>query len=228
MARRLGFLAIWCEIGNDDLMDYRAWLTQEHIADRIRLPGFLSMRLFASPQDECAHFFLYLTESVDVLKGAGYRAVLDNPSPWTRRIMPRFGPFDRALGEQALKLGSGFGSHVLVSRIRTGSAPATPAALQPALRGLLDIRDVVAARWLVTDRAVTGAASQEKTMRSSVGHEGRFDALLVVEATSESGAAAAQVALEPALRTGLGDLESWDSSVRRVVYAQAPHDGDAS
>ena len=39
-----GFLGIWCEIGEEDLHDYRNWITREHIADRIFSPGFLGVR----------------------------------------------------------------------------------------------------------------------------------------------------------------------------------------
>jgi hypothetical protein len=227
MTRRHGFLAIWCEIGADDLDDYRAWLTREHIADRIFLPGFLGMRLFASPGNECAHFFLYLAEGLHVFSGEGYRKVLDSPSPWTKRLMPRFGAFDRAIGEQAIKIGLGFGSHVAVARVRTDAGGGQTAATHARLRAFLDIRDVVGVRWLVTDRRTTGAASREKTMRTAVASEGDFDYLLVVEAMSESGAAAASSAIEPALQRAIEGMRSCEATVRKVVYGQAPYEGEA-
>ena len=57
-----GFLAIWCEISADDLADYRAWITKEHIADRTFLPGWLGARFCIDVTNELAHFFLYATE----------------------------------------------------------------------------------------------------------------------------------------------------------------------
>ena len=116
-----GFLEIWCEIGADDLADYRAWITKEHIADRTFLPGWLGARFCTDVTNELAHFFLYATEDKSVFSAEPYLNVLNNPSPWTRRIMPKFGPFDRALGEQLFKLGNGYGAYMMVSRIRDAS-----------------------------------------------------------------------------------------------------------
>jgi hypothetical protein len=161
-----------------------------------------------------------------VLKGRDYKNVLDHPSPWTKRLMPKFGPFDRAIGEQAIKIGVGFGSHVLVSRVKLGAAVEDLATTRAGLLRFLDVPDVVGVRWMETDRATTSVASQEKTMRSAVEREGDFDVLLVVEALSERGAAGAQAVLESTLRAAAGAIESWDSSVRRVIYGQAPYEGE--
>jgi len=50
-----GFLAIWCEIGAEDLADYRAWITKEHIADRTFLPGWLGARFCTDVTNEPPH-----------------------------------------------------------------------------------------------------------------------------------------------------------------------------
>ncbi|MDE2006784.1 MAG: hypothetical protein KGI51_09475 [Rhodospirillales bacterium] len=223
MARQ-GFLAIWCEIGASDLAEYHNWQTQEHIADRVYSPGFLGMRLFSAIDNPCAHFFLYATESAAVLRSAAYRAILDNPSPWTRRLMPKFGPFDRAVGEKLVKIGRGFGSHVLASRIRTDGRPVDPAAAKAALRNLINLPDTVGARLLATDHATTDAASEEKAMRGSV--EGDFDTLLVVEALSAEGAHWARERLAAALAAALPGLRSFDALVCRMIYGEAPHEGE--
>jgi len=141
-----GFLAIWCEIGQDDLTDYRNWLTQEHISDRIYSPGFLGVRLCASVENERSHFFLYVTESPDVMKAPPYLHILNNPSPWTKRIMVKFGPFDRAAGERLVKIGRGFGSHVLVSRVRSDGATIDPVAAREALQSLIRLSETVGVR----------------------------------------------------------------------------------
>mgnify|MGYP000940185067 CR=1 FL=1 len=97
-----GFLAIWCEIGADDLADYRAWITKEHIADRTPLPGWLGARFCADITNERAHFFLYATQDKSVFSAAPYLRVLNHPSPWTRRLMPK-----AALAMQAERKGTG-------------------------------------------------------------------------------------------------------------------------
>ena len=220
-----GFLAIWCEIGPQDLTDYRNWLTQEHISDRIYSPGFLGVRLFSAVDNERSHFFLYVTEGPEVMKAPPYLHILNNPSPWTRRIMVKFGPFDRAAGRRLVKIGRGFGSHVLVSRIRAPDAKVDPASARDALKSLIDLPDTVGARLLQTDRDTTGIKSAEKTMRS--GEEGAFDYLLVVEATSEAGADRAREALARVLPTAVPGTQRHDSMVCRMLYGEAPYEGEA-
>ena len=85
-------------MADDDLQDYWNWLTQEQIAVRSFLSGFLGVRLFTRLDNENAHFILYSTSEPDVLQSEPYIEVLNNPSQWTKRIMPRFCAFDRATG----------------------------------------------------------------------------------------------------------------------------------
>jgi hypothetical protein len=221
-----GFLAIWCEIGQDDLVDYRNWLTQEHISDRIYSPGFLGVRLFASVENERSHFFLYATESPDVMKAPPYLQILNSPSPWTKRMMVKFGPFDRAAGERLVKIGRGFGSHVLVSRVRANGVEVDPAAARAALQSFIRLPDTVAVRLLKTDRGTTGIKSAEKQMRR--GEEGDFDYLLVVEALCEAGAMSARDSLAAILPAAIPGAQAHDSAVCKMIYGEAPYEGEAA
>ena len=65
--KQYGFLAIWCDMAAEDLDDYRAWLMQEHMADRTGLPGFLSARLFEGLDVPTSHFILYATEGPEAV-----------------------------------------------------------------------------------------------------------------------------------------------------------------
>jgi hypothetical protein len=221
---RQGFLAIWCEIGPDDLVDYHNWQTQEHIADRIYSPGFLGVRLFTSVKDPCAHFFLYATDSAAVMAAEPYRRILDNPSPWTRRLMPKFGPFDRAVGEKVVKIGRGFGSHVMASRLRSDGRVLDAATARDGLRAFIRLPDTVGVRLLATDRATTGIGSQEKIMRG--GSEGDFDYLLIVEALSQDGAEWARDVLAERLPAALPGMRARDAMVCRMIYGEAPYEGE--
>jgi hypothetical protein len=219
-----GFLAIWCEIGQDDFTNYRNWLTQEHISDRIYSTGFLGVRLCASVDNERSHFFLYVTESPDVMKAPPYLQILNSPSPWTKQIMVKFGPFDRAAGERLVKIGRGFGSHVLVSRVRAGGAEVDPTAARDALKALVHLPDTVGVRLLKNHRDTTGIESAEKQMRR--GDEGNFDYLLVVEALNEAGAAWARESLASVLSVAIPGVQSHDSMVCKVIYGEAPYEGE--
>ena len=217
-----GFLAIWCEIGAEDLSDYRAWITKEHIADRTFLPGWNGARFCVDVTNECAHFFLYATENKDVFSAQPYLNVLNNPSPWTNRIMPKFGPFDRALGEQLFKLGNGFGSYMMVSRIKDESS-IDLADVKSKFAKFMDTPDIVSVRLMKLDRSATDIKSQEKTMRK--GAEGDFHYLLVIEAISEKGGTNAQNHVAQILKDAFPSAEKTDSSVRKVLYGETAFEG---
>lgn len=219
-----GFLAIWCEIGAGDLVDYHNWQTQEHIADRIYSPGFLGMRLFTAVENPSAHFFLYATESPAVLRSPAYLKILDNPTPWTKRLMPKFGPFDRAAGTKIVKIGRGQGSHVLASRVKTDGGLIDAVAAKAGLRALINLPDTVGVRLLATDRSTTSIKSEEKKMRGAT--EGDFDFLLVVEALSQGGAEWARDHIGKVLARTIPGLASYDALVCRMIYGEAPYEGE--
>ena len=80
-------------------------------------------------------------------------------------------------------------------------------------------------RWLKTDRDTTGIKSAEKQMRG--GDEGNFDYLLVVEALCEAGAASARESLPAVLKAALPGVQAHDSAVCKVIYGEAPYEGEA-
>lgn len=217
-----GFLAIWCDIAASDLNDYRNWLTQEHIADRTFLPGFLGVRLFEGLDDPCSHFILYATKSVEVLNGSDYRAVLDNPSPWTRRIMPKFGPFDRALGRQTLKIGNGFGPCITIWRLKVDDPTIDTERMQSELEAFRT-DGIVSLRVCALSRDTTDRHSKEKTMRGSI--EGDFDFLICAEALNDRSARQVEARLSRDMRRLFPALVRSDNSCRRMIYGEAAHEG---
>ena len=220
--KRYGFLAIWCDMAAEDLENYRNWLTREHIADRTVLPGFLGVRLFEALNDERSHFILYATAGPEILNGEAYRRVLDNPSEWTRHIMPKFGPFDRALGEQVLKTGNGFGSHVAVWRLRGDARLPDLEKLKTKLAPLSSSPGIAGVRLFAVDHGTTDRHSTEKTMRGGV--EGDFQFLLCAEAMGEGPVRNIQADLTARMADLLPGLAIADCSCRRMIYGEAAHE----
>ena len=59
--------------------------------------------------------------------------------------MPKFGPFERALGEQLFKLGNGYGACMMVSRIKHAAA-IDAQSVQRELARFMDLPEVVSER----------------------------------------------------------------------------------
>lgn len=85
------------------------WYQQEHLAERLGVPGFRSARRYAAIRASHPWSALYELDSIDVLSSAAYRARLANPTELTRAIMPRFRRMVRCGLELAAETGDGVG-----------------------------------------------------------------------------------------------------------------------
>ena len=124
------------------------------------------------------------------------------------------------------KMGNGTGPCLAVARITPDGGDPDPQAVQRALAHLIDLPGIAGMRLMGVDRAATDIATEEKTMRP--GGEGAFRHLLVVEAVSDTAIRGAVPAIEDAAVAAFGPRAAVDLSTRRLVYAEAPHEGPAA
>ncbi len=70
--------------------EFNDWYDQEHIPERIALPGFLSATRWVCLQGWPRYLALYDLVSAAVMDSPGYTAVAGpNVSPWSHRVLPR-------------------------------------------------------------------------------------------------------------------------------------------
>ncbi len=99
---RQGFLVVLSDVHSEDERDYLAWLTTEHVQERLGIPGFIGVRIFRRPlADGHRYFIWYRLENADVVDSAAYMERLNNPTPWSQRIMPILKNFGRGGGAVA-------------------------------------------------------------------------------------------------------------------------------
>ncbi|WP_448090096.1 hypothetical protein [Pseudomonas azerbaijanoccidentalis] len=179
-----GLLAIWSTIAADVETDYLHWLTREHIFERVSVPGFLSGRVFKRRDSQPSQYFmLYELAEASVMSSPAYLARLNDPTPWTQRIMPRLMQFRRGGGSVDISGGhvGAHGSHLAIARF--------DGALPDALKGskgrqlveaLAELDWVVNVQMMTVQTDATAIATREKSMRSS--QEGEFSGLLIIQA----------------------------------------------
>ena len=95
------------------------WHSHEHLVERISIPGFLRGRRCVAPESAAVdHFILYELADVGVTVSAPYLERLNNPTPWTRRVMLKESQYlSRTLCRVAASRGIGVGAHVLTVRL---------------------------------------------------------------------------------------------------------------
>lgn len=177
-----GFLAIWSDVTPEQATDYLHWLTREHTHERLGVEGFLGVSVFRAQRDDAHRYFIrYRLRDAGVLSSDAYVARLNDPTPWSRRIMPILQNFVRGGGHVRTRHRTGHGGTLSVLRL-----DALPAAAVVADLSRQD--GIVAAELLETDRTGTTIQTNEKQLRSG---DKTFAALLVVEGTSAAAVTAA-------------------------------------
>jgi hypothetical protein len=169
-----GAVAIWHDIVPEGLAEFRAWHGEEHMPERVAIPGFVSGRRFAALGTGPGFFNLYQTRSLAVLAGPDYRQRLDSPTPRTLSAVRHFRNVARALCRVAAAGGVGGGAEgglVATLRIDTdGDAARTERALAE-LGGILPrlaaAPGIAAVRLLAADLALSGYVNAEQRARGA-------------------------------------------------------------
>lgn len=179
-----GVLAMWNDCRPGDEADFEDWYATEHIHERLAVPGFLTGRRYLSLAGSPAYLTFYETSSPDILVSAPYLARLDDPTPWTRRVMSgSLINMSRTLCRQTRVVGAARGGWAITARL-AHVPPSAPldAMLDDVMRATRAIR---AALWLRADVA-RPTQTEEQRLR---GGDGEIEAAILVEAGSAHAAA---------------------------------------
>lgn len=186
-------IVIWNDVTEEFLAEFIEWHSQEHIPERIGIPGFRRARRYramtAGPE------FLTIYEVIDVaaLTSLDYLDRLNSPSVWTQRMLPRFRNTARSLCRVEVSAGDGAGSGFLCSvrlpdelRLDQKSLARFGTFTDDLVR---TSQEVLGAHLLSLDHAASRQEMTEKKLR--VEPVGMPATILLVEGTTENVSAAA-------------------------------------
>ncbi len=90
MANKKGtaLLMVFTDIDTEHDADFNAWYDQEHVADLLKLPGFLNGARYEADRGGPRYLACYELESAEAVKTPEYLELRRNPTEWTRRISP--------------------------------------------------------------------------------------------------------------------------------------------
>jgi len=134
--RGTGLLMVWCDVPADKEAEFNRWYNEEHLAERMSVPGFLSCARYEAVKGGPKHLAVYELESPGTLQTAAYKKVAENPTEWTRRAGPN-------------AMATTFIRNVYTMIHPAGLSPgAAQSVLAPALQlGRMDVPEGIEAEW---------------------------------------------------------------------------------
>src|ERR1700694_1685906 len=98
-----GILIAAMDFSNVAADEFNDWYDTEHIPERQRVPGFLTLQRWIGVENPRQSVATYDLESLAVLQSPGYRAIGgENLSPWSKRVTAKVERLLRYEGEQVL------------------------------------------------------------------------------------------------------------------------------
>ena len=192
MPARPGLLAVWNDIAAEDEAEFNAWYVEEHVPERLGIPGFLTARRYRDTAAPHSYAAIYDTESVAALASPEYLERLAHPTPRTRAIMPRFRNMTRAACEIAADCGALRSPGAVIACLELGGAPGAD-----ALRVLEASAGAGRVRLALPDAGATQVPNPEAKMRRA---PDRLPApFVLVEGHDEGGVRASAERLAQAL-----------------------------
>lgn len=166
------------DIEADAVEEHDRWHTQEHLPERLAIPGFRRGTRWLASNGGPRYMVLYEVESLATLASEAYLARLNQPSPWTRKMMPQYRGMSRGLCAVLGSFGFGQGGAAALIRFSPETSQAETLKrwlLEQALPALPQMPGLGSAHFL--QGAQTAAMTDEQRIR---GPDRGLDSALIV------------------------------------------------
>lgn len=100
-------LAMWWDVAPDMKAEFEDWHTHEHMPERLAIPGFLRGTRWIALSGGPSYFVLYEAADLATLTSGRYMERLNDPTPWSRKMMPHHRNMVRNLCEVRASFGRG-------------------------------------------------------------------------------------------------------------------------
>lgn len=132
--------------------DHDDWHSHEHFHERLSVPGFLRATRWVATGDGPRYMVIYEVSGIDVAVSQGYLDRLNDPTPWTSEMMPRFNGMTRGFCHVVFSAGFGLGRAAVALRFAPQEGreeTLTDWLAEEALPAIASFRGVVAAHLLL-------------------------------------------------------------------------------
>lgn len=173
-------VAMWWDVPQEVRAEWEDWHSHEHMPERLGIPGFLRGSRWVALSGEPSYFVLYEVARLATITSGPYLERLNNPTPWSRKMMPHHRNMVRSLCRVRASFGGGMGC--ALATIRFSPAPRGGRALvkrlaSEVLPGLPGRRGLSGAHLLESQPAASTPQTTEQRIR---GGDARADRALLV------------------------------------------------
>jgi hypothetical protein len=201
-----GAVCIWNDITPEGEAEFYAWHIEEHMPERVGIPGFRRGRRYIAEDGATSprFFTLYETETIEVAVGQDYLNRLNAPTEWTKRATQGFRNTFRALTRVKASFGQGPGGALATLRM-------TPEATERVAIGkrlAVEVLPVIAREAMITgghlcmtDLEASAGRTEESKGRDDI-QVPPDTAVLIEGCRADAVAAAAAKCIELAKLTG--------------------------
>src|SRR3954470_10411169 len=113
-------IAMWWDIAPEMKAEFEHWHSHEHMPERLRIPGFLRGTRWISLSGEPSYFVSYEVRNLGTMTGGPYLDRLNDPTPWSRKMMPHH----RNMVRSACRVVAAFGGGVADCLVTLRFSPA--------------------------------------------------------------------------------------------------------
>ncbi len=175
------------DVVDEVVPEHDDWHTHEHLPERLSIPGFVRGSRWVSSNAGPRYFVLYEVEQLATLQSGAYLERLNNPSPWTSRMMPSYRGMTRGFCSLSGSFGVGLGQAGLLIRLK----PAI--GMESSLRSWLleeALPELPARRGLGSAHLFEGALAPRMTTEQRIrGADAGLDWVLFVTGYSDDAVA---------------------------------------
>lgn len=163
-----GALLIWHDIAAGCETDYKEWHSKEHMLERVGVAGFCrghgGRAISGSPQ----YINWYEVEDLATLTSKPYLDRLNDPTPWSQKVMGYFRNNNRTLCQVITSIGNGISGHLLTIQLvaATGRGDGLGDWLSETMPALVERHGVIGAHYLEGDVAASRIETEEKRLRA--------------------------------------------------------------
>jgi hypothetical protein len=106
------------DVAPEAIVEHDDWHTHEHLPERLSIPGFIRGSRWIAVRGRPRYFVIYEVAQLGTLTSEAYLQRLNNPTPWTSKVMAHYRGMSRGFCSVTGSCGLGVGHIGLLLRLR--------------------------------------------------------------------------------------------------------------